>query len=37
LSDADYAAALQHLSAARYRGLMDAAWDVGGWSTYRRR
>jgi hypothetical protein len=37
LSDADYAAALQKLSATRYQGLMDAAWGVGGWSTYRPR
>jgi hypothetical protein len=26
LNDADYAAALQNLSATRYKGLMDAAW-----------
>ncbi len=37
LSDADYAAALQKLSATRYQGLMDAAWGIGGWSTYRPR
>ena len=37
LSNADYAAALQNLSATRYQGLMDAAWGVGGWSTYRPR
>ena len=37
LSDADYAAALQKLSATRYEGLMNAAWGIGGWSTYRRR
>jgi hypothetical protein len=36
LSDADYAAALQKISTARYQGLMDAAWGIGGWSTYRR-
>jgi len=35
LSDADYAAALQKLSATRYQGLMDAAWGIGGWSTHR--
>jgi hypothetical protein len=35
LSDTDYAAALQKLSATRYQGLMDAAWGIGGWSTYR--
>ena len=35
LSDADYASALQKLSATRYQGLMDAAWGIGGWSTYR--
>jgi hypothetical protein len=37
LSDTDYAAALQKLSATRYQGLMDAAWGIGGWSTYRPR
>jgi hypothetical protein len=37
MSDADYAAALQKLSTTRYQGLMDAAWGIGGWSTYRRR
>jgi hypothetical protein len=37
LTDADYAAALQKLSATRYQGLMDAAWGIGGWSTYRPR
>ena len=37
LSDADYAAALQKISATRYEGLMNAAWGIGGWSTYRRR
>ena len=37
LSDADYAAALQNISATRYQGLMDAAWGIGGWSTYRQR
>jgi hypothetical protein len=37
LSDAEYAAALENLSATRYRGLMDAAWGIGGWSTYRPR
>lgn len=36
-SDADYAAALQKLSTTRYQGLMDAAWSIGGWSTYRHR
>ncbi len=35
LSDADYAAALQNIAATRYKGLMDAAWGIGGWSTYR--
>ena len=37
LSDADYASALQNISATRFQGLMDAAWGIGGWSTYRRR
>jgi len=37
LSDADYAAALQKHSATRYQCLMDAAWGIGGWSTYRPR
>jgi hypothetical protein len=37
MSDADYAAALQNISATRYQGLMDAAWGIGGWSTYRSR
>ena len=37
MSDADYAAALQKLSTTRYQGLMDAAWGIGGWSTYRHR
>ena len=37
LSDTDYAAALQKLSATRYQGLMDAAWGIGGWSTHRAR
>lgn len=37
LSDADYAAALQKLSATRYTGLMDAAWGIGGWTTHRSR
>jgi len=37
LSDTDYAAALQKLSATRYQGLMDAAWGIGGWSTHRPR
>lgn len=37
LSDADYAAALQKLSATRYQGLMNAACGVGRWSTYRSR
>jgi len=37
LSDADYAVALQKPSATRYEGLMNAAWGIGGWSTYRRR
>ena len=37
LSDADYAAALQNISATRYQGLMNSAWGIGGWSTYRRR
>ncbi len=36
MSDADYAAALQKISATRYQGLMDAAWGIGGWSTFRR-
>jgi hypothetical protein len=36
MSDADYAAVLQNISTTRYRGLMDAAWGIGGWSTYRR-
>jgi len=34
-SNADYAAALQKLSATRYESLMNAAWGIGGWSTYR--
>jgi hypothetical protein len=37
MTDADYAAALQQLSTTRYEGLMNAAWGVGGWSTYRLR
>jgi hypothetical protein len=37
MSDAERAAALQKLSSTRYQGLMNAAWGVGGWSTYRRR
>jgi hypothetical protein len=37
LRDADYAAALQKLSATRYQGLMNGAWGIGGWSTYRQR
>lgn len=36
LTDLDYAAALQRLSATRFQGLMDAARGIGGWSTYRR-
>lgn len=36
MSDADYAAALQKISATRYQGLMNAAWGIGGWSTFRR-
>ena len=36
-SGVDYAAALQNLSATRYKGMMDAAWGIGGWSTHRRR
>jgi hypothetical protein len=37
MKDTDYAAALQKLSSTRYQALMDAAWGIGGWSTYRRR
>jgi hypothetical protein len=37
LSDSDYAAALQNISATRYQGLMDAARGIGSWSTYRPR
>jgi hypothetical protein len=37
MNDADYAAALQKLSQTRYQGLMNAAWGIGGWTTYRRR
>ena len=36
MSDAQLGAALQKLSATRYEGLMNAAWGIGGWSTYRR-
>ena len=32
LSDTDYAAALQKMSATRHRGLIDAAMGIGGWS-----
>lgn len=35
MSETDYAQALQNLSTTRYHGLMDAAWGIGGWSTYR--
>jgi hypothetical protein len=35
MSDAERAAALQKLTQTRYQGLMDAAWGIGGWSTYR--
>jgi hypothetical protein len=36
LSDADYALTLQKISTTRYQSLMNTAWGIGGWSTYRR-